>query len=163
MKGLEPVSKHRGSVRCSGALWISWICKHIKKFSASVTRVQWVVSLLLLWNLQSETSPRDKKEDRFCASDLVDHSDDLVVALKWLWSSLCCWQQVLGGKKTYWCHRSLLKEHVMSGMGLTFSCQHYQHRMKHSWTVQALLVDPVRFTSILQCSVHGGDVWVAQH
>lgn len=44
-------------------------------------------SYLSLWNLCLEISHRNRKEDSFCATDFVDHSVDVVVAFKRLWSS----------------------------------------------------------------------------
>ena len=138
--------------------------KHIEKsvsFASVVTCLQWVVSFLLLWNLSSEISHRSRKEDCFCASDLVDHS------ISWWPLSGCgalytAVSRFLGARKSIGATGLCWKNMWCLEQEQHFSCQCCQHRMKLNWNVQAFLVISVRFTGILRCSIKGRAVWVNQ-
>lgn len=95
------------------------------------------------------TNLAEEQEDRFCASDLVDHSDDLVVAFKWLWSSHTAISRFLGARKSTGATDLCWKNMWCPEREQNFSCCRYQHRMKLNWNAQAFLATLVRFAGIL--------------
>lgn len=117
-------------------------------------------SYLLLWNLCLEISHRNRKEDSFCATDFVDHSVDVVVAFKRLWSSDAAVIRFLEARKSVGATDLCWKNMWCLKQEQHFSCQRCQHRMKLNWNVQELLVISGRFTVILGCSIKGRAVWV---